>query len=97
MLRELFLKKEDIKKKMSSLWDKRESGKDWSKEERASYDELASQADKVNSDLKLRSEFVENFKMSRGKEDLDFVKSERQASLFNIIRSKIYELSLIHI
>ena len=91
MLRELYLKKEGLRKSMEALWAKRETGKDWTKEERTEYDGLASQADKVNADLKLRAEYVEHFKMAKSKEDKEFEKSQNKASLFNIIRSKLFE------
>ena len=42
-LRGLYLDKEELRKKMSSLWDKRESG-DWTPAERKEYDDLASKA-----------------------------------------------------
>ena len=75
---------------MSALWDKRESGKDWTPEERKDYESLASDADKVNSDLKLRAEYIEQFKHDKSKEDVDFDKSKRDASVFKIIRSMIF-------
>ena len=87
-IRKLFLKKESLRKKLEGLWALRDS-RDWSESERADYDKAKSEADKVNSDLKLRAEFIESFKLERSKEDLDFAKSEREASLFNIIRAKI--------
>ena len=89
-IRKLFLKKESLRKKLEGLWALRDS-RDWSESERADYDKAKSEADKVNSDLKLRAEFIESFKLERSKEDLDFAKSEREASLFNIIRAKIFE------
>ena len=89
-IRKLFLKKESLRKKLEDLWALRDK-RDWSEAERLDYDKHKTEADKVNSDLKLRSEFIEQFKLERSKEDLDFAKSERQASLFNIIRAKIYE------
>ena len=88
-LRSLYIEKEALRKKMSALWTKREE-KEWTKEERTSYEDLASKAEKVNSDIQLRAEYIETFKMSQDKEDKDFEKSKRQASLFHIIKSKIY-------
>ena len=89
-IRKLFLKKESLRKKLEDLWALRDK-RDWSEAERLDYDKHKTEADKVNSDLKLRAEFIEQFKLERSKEDVDFAKSERQASLFNIIRAKIYE------
>ena len=89
-IRELFVKKESLRKKLEGLWALRDK-RDWSKEERESYDKTASEAEQINSDLRLRSEYVETFKMEKSKEDLDFDKSKRDASLFQIIKSKIYE------
>lgn len=89
-IRELYIKKEDIRKKLEGLWALRDS-RDWSKEEREQYDKHKVEADKLSSDLQLRSEYIETFKMEKGKEDIDFDKSKRKASLFNIIRSKIFE------
>ena len=90
MIRELFLKKEGLKNKMTALWDKREGGQDWTPEDKKSYEELSTQAGQVNSDLKLRAEFIENFKMEKSKDDLDFDKSKRDASLFKIIKQAIF-------
>ena len=89
-LRNMYLEKEKKRKTLAELWALRES-REWSKEEKEKYDKTAGEAEKIISDLKLRSEYVETFKMEKSKEDLDFEKSERKASLFNIIRSKIYE------
>ena len=87
----MFLNKEEIRKKLDKLWTIRESGKNWSKEERAQYESLSGDAEKINEDIKLRSQYVENFKMSQDKEDLSFETSKRDASLFKIIKSKIFE------
>ena len=89
-IRELFVKKESLRKKLEGLWSLRDK-RDWTEPERQDYEKHRAEADKVNSDLKLRAEFIEQFKLEKSKEDLDFAKSERHASLFNIIRSKIYE------
>ena len=88
-LRGLYLDKEELRKKMSSLWDKRESG-DWTPAERKEYDDLASKAKKVNEDLRLRAEYIEDFKMSKDKEDLGFDKSKRDCSLFKIIKQELF-------
>ena len=89
-IRELYLKKESIRKKLEGLWTLRDT-REWSKEEREQYDQHKTEADQISSDLKLRSEYIESFKMEKGKEDIDFDKSKRDASLFKIIRSKIFE------
>ena len=89
-IRKLYLKKEEKRKQLEKLWALRDQ-RDWSKEEKDQYDKTASEAEKIKSDLQLRAEFIETFKMEKSKEDLDFEKSERKTSLFNIIRSKIYE------
>lgn len=69
-LRFLFLEKEKRRKAMESLWAKRQGGQDWTKEERSSYEKMSGEADKLNSDIKLRSEYIETFQMAKGKEDL---------------------------
>ena len=89
-IRELFLQKETLKQKLEKLWALRDE-RDWSKEESEDYEKHKSQADKLNKDIQLRSEFIETFKMEKSKEDISFEKSERDASLFKIIKSKIYE------
>ena len=89
-IRTLYLEKEKKRKELEKLWAVRES-RAWSKEEKDQYDKTASEAEKINADLKLRSEFIETFKMERSKEDTAFEKNERDASLFKIIKSKIYE------
>lgn len=90
-IRKLFLKKEDKRKELEKLWALRDSGTDWTPEQKEQYDKVASEVEKINADLKLRSEFIETFKMEKSKEDLAFEKNERDASLFKIIKSKIYE------
>ena len=89
-IRNLYLEKEKKRKELEKLWAMRES-RAWSKEEKDQYDKTASEAEKINADLKLRSEFIETFKMEKSKEDTAFEKNERDASLFKIIKSKIYE------
>ena len=51
-IRSLYLEKENLRKKMSVLWDKRDNGDDWTPDDRKSYEELASKADKVKFRLK---------------------------------------------
>ena len=89
-IRAIYIKKEDIRKKLEGLWALRDN-REWSKEEREQYDKHKVEADKLSSDLQLRSEYIETFKLEKSKEDLDFDKSKEKASLFNIIRSKIFE------
>ena len=90
-LRALYLDKDELRKKMQALWTKRDKGSDWTKEDRNTYEELRGKAEKLESDIKLRTEFVETFKSEVGKDDRDFAKSTRQASLYNIIRSLIFK------
>ena len=89
-LRKLYLKKESLRQKLEKLWELKDS-RDWTPEERKDYDQHKSEAEKVNADLRLRSEFLETFKAEKSKEDLDFDKSKTDASIFKIIKSKIYE------
>ena len=89
-IRKLFLKKESLRQKLEKLWELKDS-RDWTPEERKDYDQHKSEAEKVNADLRLRSEFLETFKAEKSKEDLDFDKSKTDASIFKIIKSKIYE------
>lgn len=89
MLRELCLKREKNKKRMTALWNAKES-RDWSAEERKEYDELATKTESLNKDISLRSQFEKDFKLSKGKEDKDFERSQHKASIFNVIRSLIY-------
>lgn len=91
MLRELYIKKEKIRKSMESLWSKRESGGDWTPEEKKSYDSLSEQARSLDTDIKLRGEYVETFKMSKDKEDQKFDRNLEDASLYKIIRHRVYE------
>ena len=59
-IRELYLKKESIRKKLEGLWTLRDT-REWSKEEREQYDQHKTEADQISSDLKLRSEYIESF------------------------------------
>ena len=92
-MRGLFLNKEDLRKKMASLWALREGGQDWTPEQQKQYAEYSAKADKVNKDLKLMAEYTEQFKQQKqnNKEDADFEKSKRDCSLFKIIKSRIFE------
>ena len=91
MLRKLFLEKEKLRGFMSTLWDKRESGEDWTAEEKKQYEEHTEKVRKIDEDIKLRSEYVETFKASKDKEDLNFERNKNEASLFKIIRGEIYK------
>ena len=90
MLRALQIKKEKIRAKMSALWKKREDGQDWTPDEKKDYESHTEEVRKIDEDIKLRGEYVETFRQSKDKEDLNFDKSKRDASLFKIIRSQIY-------
>lgn len=90
MLRKLYIEKEKIRGLMSTLWKKREDGQDWTPDEKKQYEEHTEKVRKIDEDIKLRSEYVETFKQDKGKEDLNFDKNKREASLFKIIRSQIY-------
>ena len=90
MLRELFIKKEKLRKSMEALWAKRADG-DWTKDDKTSYDKYAAELNGLNSDIKLRAEFVECFKAQADGEDKKYAQAKNKASLFNIIRSKLYE------
>ena len=91
MLRTLIQKKEKLKGQMSDLWKKREEGKPWSKEEMQSYDKFSEEVKGIDSDIKLRSEYMETFQRELPKPDKDFQKNEKRASIFNIIKRDLHE------
>ena len=91
MLRTLIQKKEKLRGQMSDLWKKREEGKPWSQEEMQSYDKFLEEVKGIDSDIKLRSEYVETFQRELPKEDKDFQKIEKRASIFNIIKRDLHE------
>ena len=90
MLRELILKKENIRSKMSELWKAKESS-EWTKEQRADYDKYAEQVKKVNEDIKLRAEYTENFQAELPKADKEFKNLEKRASFYNIVKRELFE------
>jgi len=91
MLRQLYLKKEKLRGLMSSLWDKRENGVDWTADEKKEYEKHTEDVRKIDEDIKLRSEYVETFKASKDKEDLQFERNKNDASLFKIIKGELYK------
>ena len=93
MLRTLIQKKENLRSKMSELWKVKEEGKEWSNEQRSEYDKLHEQVKKIDDDIKLRSEYVENFRHKEDKEDKKFKQLENRASIFNIIKRQAFEMT----
>lgn len=89
-LREIALKRDEIKKEMESLWDKRKD-KNWDDKESKRYDFLSGEANKLNKDLKQRAEFETQFKSEADKEDRDFEKSKRDCNIAKIVRKAIFE------
>ena len=91
MLRTLIQKKENLRGLMATLWEKKERGQPWSKEEREQYDKHSAEVKKLNEDIKLRAEYTENFQASLPKEDKEFKKLEGRASIFNILKRELFE------
>lgn len=91
MLRTLLQKKENLRGMMSALWDKREKGQSWTKEEKESYDKHASAVKVLDQDIKLRSEFVESFQQNLPKADKDFQNLEKRASVFQILKRELFD------
>ena len=91
MLRSLILKKEKIRSQMAELWKLKESGKDWTKEQRADYDKHNEQIKKLDDDIKLRSDYVENFQNELPKADKNFQDLEKRASFYNLIKRELYD------
>jgi len=91
MLRTLIQKKENLRGLMATLWEKKERGQDWSKEEREAYDKHHEAVKKLDVDIKLRSEFCETFQQNLPKADKEFNKLQSRASIFNIIKRELYD------
>ena len=91
MLRSLIQKKENLRGLMATLWEKKERGQDWSKEERDQYDKHTEAVRKLNEDIKLRAEYTENFQASLPKAEKEFAQLTKRASVFNILKREIYE------
>ena len=91
MLRTLLQKKENLRGLMATLWEKREQGKAWSKEEREQYDKNKAEVDTLNRDIKERAEYVEAFQESRPKAEKEFSNLEKRASIFNILKRDLFE------
>ena len=61
------------------------------KEEKERYDKHSAEVKKLNEDIKLRAEYTESFQASLPKEDKEFEKLEKRASVFNIFKRALYE------
>lgn len=88
MIRELTLKRDKLKTRMQELWDSKEK-KPWSKEQRADYDKLNTEQKSLSADIKLRSEFAEDFAANLPKEDKKGRELSSYASPFNILKREI--------
>ena len=91
MLRTLIQKKENLRGLMATLWEKREKGESWTKEEKERYDKHSAEVKKINLDIKERADYVEAFEQNLPKEDKEFEKLEKRASVFNIFKRALYE------
>ena len=91
MLRTLIQKKENLRGLMATLWEKKERGQDWSKEERAEYDKHHESVKKLDEDIKLRGEYVETFQRELPKADKEFNKLKERASVFAILKRELYD------
>ena len=87
----MYVKKEKIRGLMATLWKKRESGIDWTPDEKKEYEKHTEDVRKIDDDIKLRAEYVETFKASKDKTDLEYDKAKRAADIFHIIKAKIFE------
>ena len=87
-LRDLYGKKDALKKKMTALWERQS---EWSKEDRQSYNECAEQAETLAQDIKNRALFEEQFKADRARKpetrELDAL--NRKASVLNILLREV--------
>lgn len=92
MLRTLLQKKEKQRAIMSALWKQKET-KEWSKEQRTKYDEAMSEAKRLDSTIKERSDYVEMFqeRESNKPEVREMNKLKKHASVYNILRSQVFE------
>ena len=92
MLRTLIQKKEALREKMTALWQIRDDGKSWTPEQKSEYDKHSEAVKKLNSDIKERSEFLENFNQSLPKADKAFMDLQKnKASIVKIIKSAVYQ------
>ena len=89
MLRTLLQKKEQLRGLMAVLWEKREKGEDWTKEERADYDKHSAEVKKLNLDIKERSDYVESFHQNLPADQKEFKSLEKKASVFLILKKRI--------
>ena len=92
MLRTLIQKKEALREKMTALWQIRDDGKSWTPEQKSEYDKHSEAVKKLNSDIKERSEFLENFNQSLPKADKAFMDLQKnKASIVKIIKRAVYQ------
>ena len=90
MLRQMIEKLDALKGKMSALWKLKET-REWSSDERNTYEKYAEEAKKLSSDIKARSAYEEDFKKSLPKEDRKFEGIQKEASIFNIIKRGLFD------
>ena len=84
-IRSLYMDRDELNKKMTALWDKREK-EDWTEKESKEYLELKERAKKNSSLIKERSEFLELFKMDKSKEE---TKEFQKFSLCNALKGLV--------
>ena len=89
-MRQMIEKQDALRGKMSALWKLKEK-RDWSSDERNTYEKHAEEAKKISSDIKARSAFEEDFKRSLPKEDREFQGLEKRASIFKIIKRALFD------
>ena len=92
MLRTLLQRKQNLKKSMTALWSLKEK-REWSAEERGEYDRHAEAVKRLDSDIKARAEFDAAFEASLPKADLKFQELERKASLVNMLKREVFEVT----
>ena len=86
-MRGLLLDRDQLKKKMSALWALREK-RDWSNAERDDYDAAKAKAEKLNTDIKERGEFLEMF--NNKPEVREHNQLKKKTSLFSIIKRELF-------
>ena len=91
MIRSFIQQKATVKDVMASLWQKRESGEQWSSDERKTYDKNAERLKELDRDIKERSEYLESVQKEHTPEKTELARLEKRASLFNILKADLFE------
>lgn len=87
-LRDLYQAKKTLKDKMSGLWAEK-SKADWTKEQRANYEQYAEKCERLEKDIKLRIDYENTFKAEKSSEQKELDGLKKKSSILSIIKRQL--------